>query len=160
MGGEIAIIKTKAAQALAQQAKMPCLVIGNRHPVGVKRVRHATEAIHRVPGQVDRVELDMGNRMHERRPALGTAEAALRQIACGNQVRPLGPAGLHQRRHWRIVPAQAELAGTKGLRAGGGERALLFRVGLQQTIACGAEQVVCQLHSNGLAPNLFGGIRA
>ena len=50
MGVEIAILMAEFGQPCGQQAEVARLVGGDAHPVGVIGLRHAAEALHRIPG--------------------------------------------------------------------------------------------------------------
>ena len=46
--------------------------------------RQAAETVHRIPGQIDGVEFDMGNGVHERHPTRFAAEPPPGPAACGS----------------------------------------------------------------------------
>src|SRR5690606_38005812 len=67
VGIEVTIGMTHVVQARAQQAEMPRLIHGYADPVRVVVRRHAAKAVDRIPGQVDRIELDVGDGVNQRR---------------------------------------------------------------------------------------------
>lgn len=68
-GVEIAIAVTELGHARGEQAEVPGLVIGDAHEVGGEFLWKFAEAVHRIPGEVDGVQLDVGNGVQEGRTA-------------------------------------------------------------------------------------------
>ena len=90
--GEVAVVPARhkfagrvgrlvhAAQMRAQQRKVMRLFLGHQRPVGVKRVGHAVKAPDRIERQVDRVELNVADRMDHRRTAFQRGGRAARHL--------------------------------------------------------------------------------
>ena len=68
---------------------MPCLVVGDLNPIVAETLRHiGPESGYDVPGEVDGVQLDMGERVKQRRPPGGAAAfPAWRHVAGGQKFR-------------------------------------------------------------------------
>ncbi len=68
---------------------MPALLLGDRHPVVIEAARHALlgEASQDVGGEIDGVQLDVGERVEQRDAALGgRADAPARYQARRQQL--------------------------------------------------------------------------
>src|SRR5438445_2607174 len=94
---EVAVSVAEFSKARLQHAKVLRLIRGHAGPVAVVIERHAAEAIYRIPGQIDCVEFDMRDRVHERGTAFVAAETALRQLAWFDQMRADGTPRLRYR---------------------------------------------------------------
>ena len=81
VGIEVAVIVAQLAQPVAQKDEMTRLIVRHLHPIGIERRRQATEAVHRIPGQVDGIQFDMRDGVDERRPPHHAAQPATREFA-------------------------------------------------------------------------------
>src|SRR5690348_14230543 len=88
--------------------EVPRFVIRHRSPVAVVTLGHAAEAVHRVPGKIDRVEFDVRNRVHQRGASFPAPEAAPRHLARHHQPRPRGTARRADRQRYRITLDERE----------------------------------------------------
>jgi len=79
-------------QAIAQQPEVVGLLARHLHPVEVERVGHAREAPGEIGGEIDRVELDVGERVHQRRETLGRLQRPLLHLGVADHLRPRRPA--------------------------------------------------------------------
>ena len=89
---EVAVGGAQFAQPLREQAEVARLVHRDADPVQVVLPGHAAEAIGRVQRQVDRVELDVGDRMQQRGAAFLAAQSTLGQVARRDQAWSRRPA--------------------------------------------------------------------
>src|SRR5579864_1408765 len=104
------------------------LLGGDTKPIVEERTRQAAiaEPSDEVPGEIDRVELDMGERVQERDPPRRRAEiASSRHVARRAQDRMLGP----RRAHRRGRPADRHVAGVPACRQRPAQRDLARRIG-------------------------------
>lgn len=67
MRRQIAIAGSEIRQPLSQQLEMHCLVRGDSHPIveEIAGQRFPTKSRHKVPGEIDGVELDMRESVEE-----------------------------------------------------------------------------------------------
>ena len=65
VGGKVPVVVAQIEQALTHQAEVLGLLGRHLHPVRVERSRQGAEALDGVPGQVDGVEFDMGDRVDQ-----------------------------------------------------------------------------------------------
>jgi hypothetical protein len=139
--GEVAVGEAQRAQVIAQQLEVERLLACHLQPVAMERLGQAGEAPCGVEREVDRVELDVRERMQQRGPALGRAHRALGELRVRHQHGPRGPArdgsgravaGVRRRQH--VVRPDLPLDGQRS-------DARRLRVGI------GAEQ-----EGEGLAP--------
>ena len=101
MGRQIAVSRAEIGKPRRQQFEMTGLLCRNPDPIveEVARQALAGKARDDVPAQIDRVELDMGERMKQRDPPGPRAKgAALRHLAGRAQHRPIRPGGPRRRR--------------------------------------------------------------
>src|SRR5690606_33262190 len=98
MGGKIAILIARRGQMPTHERKVISLFAGNLQPVPVKIVRHAGKAPDDIQRQVDGIEFDMGDRVHERRFPLRGLRRAYGYLTRVYQLRALRPA--RQRLRW------------------------------------------------------------
>jgi hypothetical protein len=95
MRRQIAVIGPKRAQPVAQQGEMARLVIGDLHPVveETQRNLHRRETRDDVEREVDGVQFDMGESMHQcDAPGYRVQRTLLQQARC-DQLRLFRPAG-------------------------------------------------------------------
>jgi hypothetical protein len=93
MRREVAVGEAEAMQVIAQQREVQRLLAGDAGPVAVVGVGQSVEAPDRIERQVDRVQLDVRDRMDQRRAAFGGADAALADLRMRHDQRPRRPAG-------------------------------------------------------------------
>src|SRR5271170_3214444 len=101
MRRQIAVARVEIAEAHRKQHEMSGLLGGDPDPIVEKFAWQAQPCKTRddVPGEVDRVELDMGERMQQRCPSGLRAEIApLRHVARRAQLRPVRPCRAQRRR--------------------------------------------------------------
>ena len=111
---EVAVVVAQLAQPRAQHREMPRLVRRHAYPVRVVVAGHSPEPVHRVPGQVDRVELDVCDRVDEGRAARVGTEAPAWQVARMDQPRLRGAAGHGDGSGWRRVGGRRQSATCEG----------------------------------------------
>lgn len=70
MSGQGAIVRAEGNEPLAQHHEMARLVIANSNPVIIEVTGLAGESGGDVPGEINRIELDMGERMQQGNPSL------------------------------------------------------------------------------------------
>ncbi|GAA4251991.1 hypothetical protein GCM10022293_25070 [Azospirillum formosense] len=117
MGRQLAIAGTELVQPLLQHLEMPGLVVGDLHPVVGEALGHplADEAAHDVPGEVDGVQLDVGQRVEQGDTVLRAAAApALGHVAGQHQGRTLRAGGAF-RRGQRAEFGKAPVAPRRGI---------------------------------------------
>ncbi len=120
MRRQIAVMRAEIGEARRQQREMAGLLGGDADPVVEKAARQAfaDKAGDDVPAEVDRVELDMGERVEQRRAAGCRAEVpALRHLARRPEHRALRP-GRPRRRHG-IADRQRSCGPGRGQRQAG-----------------------------------------
>src|SRR6187402_597599 len=78
---------------------MARLVVRARGPVAIVGIGLAAKSVYRIPGEVDRVEFNVRNRVHQGGTSLGRTETALGQFTRGDQARTLG-ASRRTDRQW------------------------------------------------------------
>ncbi len=101
MSRQVAIARAEIGEAGRQQRKMAGLLGGDTDPVVAEAERQALagKARDHVPAEIDRVELDMGERVQQRRPARRRAEVPPpRHLARRAQQRVPRPGGPRRRR--------------------------------------------------------------
>ena len=91
VGGEITVVKSHAHQVVAQQGEMLCFLLRDAHPVGVKSIRQAGKAPDSVQRQINRVELDVGDRVHQHGAAFQGGHRLGLELCMGHQ-HGLGPS--------------------------------------------------------------------
>ena len=69
MAGEVPVAVAHAAQVRVQQGEMLGFLVGHAQPVAVEGLGHAVVAPGGIEREVDRIELDMADRMDQRGPA-------------------------------------------------------------------------------------------
>lgn len=113
MGGQIAIVGAEIIESLAHHAEVLGLFEGNLHPAVEERVRHMRrgKSRHDVECQVDRIELDMGNRVEQGDTARHGMQRTLLDLGRRHQQRLFRPAGALgqrciQRRAQRDAPGE------------------------------------------------------
>lgn len=135
VGVEVAIGMPKFAQPRGEHGEMACFVIRATGPIAIVGIGLAAEAVHRVPGQIDRVELDMRHRMHQRRAAFRRTQAAMRDLPRRHQGRPERATWCGNGFRRRRVFARAKLTGEEGLPGVVGKAQLVGRLaGVEATL--------------------------
>ena len=134
---EVAVGMTEFGQSRGQPPEMARFVDGDSDPVTIVRGRQAAESIDRVPGQIDRVELDMRDCMNQGRASLDRPEATLCKCARRHPARPLRSTRRLAARNGRKRRAQirADLAGHEAARGLFGQRELVRDHAAVQTAA-------------------------
>src|ERR1700754_3638813 len=89
VGVEIAVGMPKLGKPTCEHREMACFVVRTRRPITIVRVGLAAKTVNRIPGEIDRIELDVCDRMHERGATLGRTETALGQFTRRDQTRAL-----------------------------------------------------------------------
>ncbi len=80
MSREVAVEEPHRLQMFAQQVEVARLLPGNADPVPVELIRHAVESPGDVQRQIDRVQLDMGQRMNQCGASLKGTDRPLRDL--------------------------------------------------------------------------------
>ena len=94
MRRQIAIVDAERVEARLQHGEMARLVIRHANPVVEKSRRPiigSTEPADQIPGEIDGVELDMGDGVEQGDAPAQTAGAAARHMARREQARGFGP---------------------------------------------------------------------
>ena len=65
MGRKIAIVETHAHQVLTKQHEVFGFFLGNAHPIGIEIIGHGRKTPHGVERQINRVQFDVCNRVHQ-----------------------------------------------------------------------------------------------
>ncbi len=126
MGVVVAVGGAQFGQTRRQHREMARFVIRHRYPVRVVVRRQTAEPVHSIPGQVDRVEFDVGDGVQESGPALDRAQPALRHIARMHEPRSIRAAGrCDGQGRWRVA-GNGQPAGAEG-RGGGVRQPQLLR---------------------------------
>src|SRR6185437_7557167 len=104
------------------------------------------EAQHRVPGEIDRVEFDVSDRVHQRSASFDAAQAALWHLARRYQLRLVRPAGCPDG-EWRRIGMGNVQAPFEQFREGLRRQvALALRIGAGETPLRRLAQVACVEH--------------
>jgi hypothetical protein len=93
VGIEVAVAMPERGQVVAQHLEVQRLLVSHGQPLAIERIGQAGEAPDHVQREIDRIQLDVGQRMQQRGTALQAVHRALLQPRVRYKGRPLGAAG-------------------------------------------------------------------
>src|SRR5260370_3012648 len=127
MRRQIAVGRAERGEASGEKRMMLRFLAGDRRPIVEEAARQigVREACNDVPGKIDRIELDMGDRVEERDVAgMRAAAAPLRHLARRQEQRP---AGTRRPGRWQGMPDRGQRAAAPGSGESAAPRPLVTR---------------------------------
>jgi hypothetical protein len=85
MAREVPIVVAELSETRSQQAEVAGFVVGDANPIIVELRGHRPKSMDAIPREIDRVELDVSDRMDEGREAVGRTKPASRDLARRNE---------------------------------------------------------------------------
>ena len=114
VGVEIAVVMAQRLQVLAQQREVQGLFARHLQPVAVELFGQAVKAPDRIQRQIDRIELDVADRMQQRGAASQREGRPARHLVGRHQPGQGGAAGQRRGGHDPAVGIQHTVAGVHG----------------------------------------------